>query len=111
MTTDTAHHAATVIIHAIDTFHGCHLNVDRDYPEGVLGFLAEAAEYINVDADVVAEVGVMPMPAATVEDGPERTMVTYPDGSAIGVGWDAEGLAEWMAVYPHVGAEPAAVYR
>ena len=111
MTVDTAHDAAKVIVHAIDISHGCHLNVTRHDPGGLFGFLSDASAYINMDDAVTAETGVMPMPVGTDHDGPDYTTVTYPDGSCIRVGWDADGFADYMAVYPHVGAEAAAVYR
>lgn len=108
MTTPTTH-AEVIAWHAMDITHGCHLNADR--ADGALGFLTEAADYVNADPDVVAEVGIMPLPTGFTDDGTDATTVHYADGSAIRFGWDADGYAEVMALLPSVDAEPTATYR
>lgn len=94
MTTPTRH-AEVIAYHAIDISHGCHLNVRTG---DALAFLAEAATYMNVDADVVAEVGIMPLPLGVVDDRTTSTTVGYSDGSAIRFAWDRDGDARTMDV-------------
>lgn len=104
-------HAGVISTHAIDTTHGCHLNAERDGGalDGPLAFLTEAAEFMNADADVVAEVGIMPLPTGVIH-GLITSTVTYADGSAIRFRWDGDGCAEAMEVLPSVGAAPRTIY-